>query len=232
MFLTSFLFKVYRSLKCFHHNTEEARDELREQVYDAMSEKNDSQEGEQKMDKENKDVKEDAKKEGAADVQETKSTEKLPKSEEQSAAKSESDKDGSSKQKEAVVTKEGEEDAEKDVEQSEEPSGNEEQAEPMEEDAWVLENFLHTDCKVCHLESKYITVYLIQKEFFNLTNYSFNVSLFINCFFYFYLFTLFTIMLNEKQYAWQQFFLLYLSKNFNITIYVKLILHLCMYVRV
>ncbi|KAM9482139.1 nuclear autoantigenic sperm protein isoform 1-T1 [Clarias gariepinus] len=114
---------------------EEARDELREQVYDAMSEKNNSQEGEQKMDKENKDVKEDAKKEGAADVQETKSTEKLPKSEEQSAAKSESDKDGSLKQEEAVVTKEGEEDAEKDVEQSEEQSGNEEQEEAMEEDA-------------------------------------------------------------------------------------------------
>ncbi|KAF5903204.1 histone-binding protein N1/N2-like isoform X2, partial [Clarias magur] len=112
---------------------EEARDELREQVYDAMSEKNDSQEGEQKVDKENQDVKKDD--DGAAVVQETKSTENLPKCEGQSAAKSESDKDGSLKQDDAMVTKEGEEDAEEDVKQTEEPSGSEEKAEPMEEDA-------------------------------------------------------------------------------------------------
>ncbi|MCJ8729752.1 hypothetical protein PDJAM_G00110230 [Pangasius djambal] len=124
---------------------EKTRDELREQVYEAMSEgKRNSQEGEPKVDKEEQEVKEEQKKDEDAvkdgkkpDVpveNGKKSTENL-KNEEQTAENVEKlDKDVSSKEDDAVVTKEAEEDAAQAVKSTEEQSGNE-QAESMEEDA-------------------------------------------------------------------------------------------------
>lgn len=124
-----FQFKVYRPFKCFHHNTERTRDELREQVYEAMSEKSDSQEGEPKVNKEEQ-VKEHAMEAEEAPVEDGEGTEAPVedgplKSKEQT--EDELDNDVSSKRGEAVVIKDT---AEQDV--PTEQSGNE-QAEPMEE---------------------------------------------------------------------------------------------------
>ncbi|XP_017335844.1 nuclear autoantigenic sperm protein isoform X3 [Ictalurus punctatus] len=131
---------------------ERTRDELREQVYEAMSvEKGDSQEGEPKVDEEEQEVKETTKENATETGEKTevlagngektevpakngKTSIGSVKGEEQTAENVEVlDKDGSSKQ-EDPVTKEAKEDAEQDVKCTEEPSGNE-QAEPMEEDA-------------------------------------------------------------------------------------------------
>ncbi|MCI4375607.1 hypothetical protein PGIGA_G00111510 [Pangasianodon gigas] len=131
---------------------EKTRGELREQVYEAMSEeKRNSQEGEPKVDKEEQEVKEEQKEDGedaGEDVKKpdahvengNKSTENLLKSEEQTAENvKELEKDVSSKEDDAVVTKEAKEDAEQAVKSTEEQSGNE-QAEPMEEDAGDAED--------------------------------------------------------------------------------------------
>ncbi|GAA6086050.1 nuclear autoantigenic sperm protein isoform X3 [Tachysurus ichikawai] len=132
---------------------EKTRDELREQVYEAMSEKSDSQEGELKVGKE-QEVKEEQmeaaeapaenreeaeapaapaenREEAEAPAENQESTENL-KSEVQTAGSiKELDKAVSSKQEGPAVTSEAKEDPEKDEDKGE----NEEQTEPMEEDA-------------------------------------------------------------------------------------------------
>lgn len=119
--LDGFLFKLYSQLKCFHQNTEKTRDELREQVYDAMSEKKDSTEGETKVEKEDQEIEEGTKEEQKED-----------------AAKNE-EKENGEKSTEGVLKSEPQAaenvDAEQDVKRSEELSGSEEKAEPMEEEA-------------------------------------------------------------------------------------------------
>lgn len=145
--LVAFCFEVYRSLQCFHNNAEKTRDELRERIYEAMSEKRDSQEGEPKADKEGQEVKEgtneeeeDAavknEEESKAPVESRKESTENPSEGEDLAAenvKEELDKEVSSKQEDGV-TKGAEEDAEQDVKSTEEQGGKE-QAEPMEQDA-------------------------------------------------------------------------------------------------
>lgn len=112
-------FDTYHQLKCFHHNTEKTRDELREQVYDAMSEKRDSQEGETKVEKEDHEIEDGT---------------KVERKEEADAAVKNGEKSTESVLKSETETAENV-DAEQDVERTEELNGSEEKAEPMEEDA-------------------------------------------------------------------------------------------------
>lgn len=144
--LDHFLFKVYCQVDCFHHNTEKTRDELREQVYDAMSEKRDSQEGEPKVGKEEQVAKEEWKESGKdaavgngenPEAPVENSTGSPLKREEQTGenVKEALAKDVSSKQEDALFTKEAKEDAEQAAKSKEEKHGDEEPADAMAEDA-------------------------------------------------------------------------------------------------